>query len=241
VSAAWDRLEALAASRVEKSDGTVTQEAAIAAVLKTREGSELYAAHQSEAAVAIEHAGLSPWQPPPDARTVRKAASAADAIDELATKHRARHPALSQEQAVDAVLRTEAGRALYEAHQVAMRGASVRQPESRMEGPGEARDRLRKDERVVLSKQDQQFVDDFKAYLKDLRAVPAFSREVAKVDAAESSLAIWDRIEKLAQGVVAKSGGPWDDAFDAVLQSPAGRQLFRRYVLSSIAENGGRL
>jgi hypothetical protein len=160
------RLEQLVDQVVAKS-GNLSREAAYSRVLKTAEGKATYAEYMdAEQVEQLKVGGYLPRGESTPERVV-KAMTAEGAIEELARKHRARHPELTLEQAAAAVLRTPEGRDLQASYENARRGASAGQPASRMTSPSEARAAVRKTERVQLSKAAEKFVSDFEAWLRE--------------------------------------------------------------------------
>jgi hypothetical protein len=150
---AWSKIEAAAAGLVAKSSEPLTQEAAVARLLKSERGQELYFEYQLEQAM----------QPGYDVtwgssrQSVRKATSAMDTIESKAEELMARSPGMSREKAIETACRQNPD--LYEAYRTAIVGTdgggadSGKKTAAAIESPDAARGRVRKGELSAIRKQ----------------------------------------------------------------------------------------
>jgi hypothetical protein len=148
---AWSKIEAAAAGLVAKSSEPLTQEAAVARLLKSERGQELYFEYQLEQAMQPGYDVT--WGS--NRQSVRKATSAMDTIEGKAEELMARSPGMTREKAIEAACRQNPD--LYEAYRMAITNGggadSGKKTATAIESPDAARGRVRKGELSAIRKQ----------------------------------------------------------------------------------------
>lgn len=197
---AWSQIVALAAARVEKSDGSLSAEQGVDAVLKSAAGRALYATYCEEQAAAIAEAGLDPWANPGVVAKQDEADDPSDPWAEImreADAYFARNPTYdgTREQCISKVLKNCPE--LYTRFLEARVGAPGMKPDT----PTPVRKAA---PRVKLSKAAEEFIASFEEWL----TTPG--GHVAKSYDADGRLASWGVVpaSKAAAEDVEKADGP---------------------------------